>query len=397
MAVRNLPKVEMRVRFSYPAMKFLSSFKKNDLANKTCLLRVDFNVSGDLSSNPRLVKILPTIKFLLKGRTKIVILSHLGRPKHSERAASKNLSLKFAAEFLENKLKKNVNFINHFDFYKISEKIKNSPINSIFLLENLRLIDGEDGNDVKLARKLASLGDFYVNDAFSVSHRKNASVVAITKFLPSYAGLLMENEIKFLSKVLESSRKPLVIILGGAKISDKLGLIKNFLSGGRRKADYFLVGGGIANTFMAAQDLPIGDSLYEKDMVSVARKFLKSGKIILPSDVVIDERKILDIGPKTIKKYSDLIKKAKMIIWNGPVGYFEYKGFAKGSKAIAKAILNSKARAVIGGGETTSLFNQQSTISNQQSNIFLSTGGGAMLEFLGGKKLPGIEALKHEK
>src|SRR3989344_3872607 len=339
-------------------MKFLSLLKKDDIEGKTCLLRVDFNVSGDLSSNPRLVKILPTIKFLLEKNAKIVILSHLGRPKHSERAASKNISLKFAAEFLENKLKKKIDFMDYFDFYKIGEKIKSSPASGIFLLENLRLIDGEDGNDSKLARKLASLGDFYVNDAFSVSHRKNASVVAITKFLPSYAGLLMESEIKYLSAAMHNSKKPLIIILGGAKISDKLGLIKNFLSVGRRKADYFLVGGGIANTFMAAQGLPIGDSLYEKDMLLAAKKFLKSGKITLPSDVIIDERKILDIGLKTIKKYSDLIEKAKMIIWNGPVGYFEDERFAKGSKAIAKTILNSSSAAIIGGGETTSLFDQ---------------------------------------
>ena len=373
-------------------MKFLSLLKKDDIEGKTCLLRVDFNVSGDLSSNPRLVKILPTIKFLLEKNAKIVILSHLGRPKHSERAVSKNISLKFAAEFLENKLKKKIDFIDHFDFYKIGEKIKSFSASSIFLLENLRLIDGEDGNDAKLARKLASLGDFYVNDAFSVSHRKNASVVAITKFLPSYAGLLMESEIKYLSAAMHNPKKPLVIILGGAKISDKLGLIKNFLN----KADYFLVGGGIANTFMAAQDLPMGDSLYEKDMLPSAKKFLKSGKIVLPSDVIIDERKILDIGLKTIKKYSDLIEKAKMIIWNGPVGYFEDERFAKGSKAIAKAVLNSKARAIIGGGETTLLFKNIKN-KKRKTNLFLSTGGGAMLEFLGGKKLAGIEALAYNK
>lgn len=371
-------------------MKFLSSLKKDDLANKTCLLRVDFNVSGDLSSNPRLLKILPTIKFLLGKKTKIVILSHLGRPKHGERAASKNLSLKFAANFLLKKLVREIYFINHFDFYKINEKIKNSPVNSIFMLENLRLIDGEDGNDIKLARKLASLGDFYVNDAFSVSHRKNASVVAITKFLPSYAGLLMEKEIKFLSAAIHHSKKPLIVILGGAKISDKLGLIKNFMN----KTNCFLVGGGIANTFLAARDLPIGESLYEKDMILAAKKFLKSGKIILPSDVVIDNGKILDIGIETIEKYSNLIRKAKMIIWNGPVGYFEDKRFANGSKAIAKAVLNSKAKAVIGGGETTSLFSLKPKSHKLKANIFLSTGGGAMLEFLGGKTLPGIKALK---
>lgn len=391
MAVCDLPKVEARVRFSYPAMKFLLSLKKDDLIGKTCLLRVDFNVSGDLKFNPRLIGILPTINFLIKNKSKIAILSHLGRPKHGERVASKNLSLQFAADFLENKLKRKINFINHFDFYKINEIIKSSPTGSIFLLENLRLIDGEEGNDMKLARKLALLGDFYVNDAFSVSHRKNASVVAITKFLPSYAGSLLEKEVKFLSAAMNNPKKPLIVILGGAKISDKLGLIENFLG----KTDFFLVGGGIANTFLFSEGLPVGNSLYEKDMAVVAKKFLKSGKIILPSDVIIDGGKILDIGAETIKQYVSLIKKAKMIIWNGPMGYFEDKRFSNGSKAIMKAIINSQSHSIIGGGETTSLFPFKVQNSKFKTDIFLSTGGGAMLEFLGGKKLPGIEALKH--
>ena len=235
---------------------------------------------------------------------------------------------------------------------------------------------------------MASLGDFYVNDAFGVSHRKAASISAITKFLPSYAGLLLEREIKNLSVALKKPKKPLVIILGGAKISGKLDLIDNFL----KKADYFLAGGGIANTFIAAMGLPIGNSLYEKEMILFAKKLLKTGKIILPVDFNIRDGKILDIGPKTIKKYADVIKKSGTIIWNGPVGYIEDKQYVKGSKEIMKAILNSRAFSIVGGGETTSLF-QNLKSKTQNPKLFLSTGGGAMLEYLAGEKLPGIEVL----
>lgn len=388
-------------------MKFLSSLNKKNLSGKTCLLRVDFNIEDELCKELtnkcmplRLRAIFPTIKFLIDNKAKILILSHRGR--HKDICAEKNDVLrkeKFSLELFVGVIAKETNqkiqFID-FDsihpsdvfFGKIKKSINDSSSN-IFILENLRFSPYEEEDNNNFAKRLASLGDIYINDAFSVSHRNNASVTAIVKFIPSYAGLLLEKEIKILSETIKKLKKPFIVILGGAKISDKLGLIKNFFD----KADYFLIGGGIANTFMAAQDFPIGDSLYEKDMVLVAKKFLKSKKIILPSDVIINERKILDIGPETIKKYSDLIKEAKMIIWNGPLGYFEDERFAKGSKAIAKAILKSKGRAIIGGGETTSLFNLKLKTHNLKPNIFLSTGGGAMLEFLGGKKLPGIKVL----
>ena len=257
----------------------------------------------------------------------------------------------------------------------------------MFLLENLRFLKGEEKNSLRLARQLASLGDIYINDDFAVSHRKDASVAAIAKYLPSYAGLLLEKEIRNLSKVMKNPRKPLVIILGGAKVSDKISLI-------RGKADYFLIGGAMANTFIAAQGIPVGDSLYDRnaDLRGLIRGLTQ--KIFLPVDVVVYKRKILDIGPKTVDKYSKIIKQAKTIIWNGPMGYIEDERFANGSKAIAKAIIKSKAHSVIGGGETIAslkIKNQKSKIKN---NVFLSTGGGAMLEYLAGKKLPGIEALK---
>ncbi len=263
-------------------------------------------------------------------------------------------------------------------------------------MENLRFSPEEEKNDKDFAKLLASLGDIYINDAFAVSHRANASVEAITQFLPSYAGLLLEKEISNLDAVMKKFKKPLVVILGGAKVSDKIGLINNFL----KKADYFLIGGAMANTFFVFEGLPVGDSFYEKTRLPAGRQGYTreitreiGRKIILPIDVVIYKRRILDIGPETVKKYDEIIKKAKTIIWNGPMGMFEDKKFAKGTEEIAAAILkNKKAKTVIGGGETISALKPKTY--NLKPNIFLSTGGGAMLEYLAGKKLPGIEALK---
>ena len=355
-------------------------------------MRVDLNIAEKEAENsPRVLGILATIKFLIKNGAKVVILSHRSRPKNFD----KKLSLKPFAGILSKLLNRKIKFISNFDFQKIKKEIEKSKLDSVFLLENLRFLAGEEKNDIKLAKQLASLGNIYVNDAFAVSHRANSSVVAITKFLPSYAGLLLEKEIKNLSVAMKNPKKPLIVILGGAKISDKIGLIKNFSASrrtaSRRKADYFLIGGGIAHNFLLAQGLPIGDSIFEEKTVNFAKKILKNNLVILPVDYAVKNNKILDIGPNTIKLYSDIIKKAETIIWNGPMGYFEDKRFAKGSEAIAKAIINNKkAFSVIGGGETAAIFQT----ANPKSNIFLSTGGGAMLEYLAGKKLPGIEALK---
>ena len=392
-------------------MKFLSSLTEKDLRNKICLLRVDLNVleadrrgffnnrSGLTRIPFRIEAVLPTIKFLTGKGAKVVILSHRGRPKPAKQANPelriKNLefSLKPFAKILSSLLKKPVRFMD----FKIG-KPDFQKSGSVFLLENLRFFDGEEKNDEKFAKKLASLGDIYVNDAFSVCHRANASVAAIVKFLPSYAGLLLEKEIKNLDKAMKSPKKPLIVILGGAKVSDKIGMIKNFLN----RADYFLVGGGMANTFLAAQGLPVGDSLYEEKMIPSARKFLKSKKIILPIDTAVYKREILDIGPKTIEKYSKIIENAGTIIWNGPMGYIEDKKFRKGSEAIAKAIIKNKAFSIIGGGETTAAFQAATQINadinadkrRKNQRLFLSTGGGAMLEYLAGKKLPGLKVLK---
>jgi len=408
-------------------MRYLSSLKNKKLSNKTCLLRVDFNLTdAELSEkNLRITAVLPTIKFLIGRGAKVVILSHRGRPVPLKRGISnspayaepacrtgrasagrqflisKNFTLKPFTKILSSLLKKPVHFID-FDkkvnFIKIedAQKIRASVNGSIFLLENLRLLKGEKENSTALAKKLASLGDLYINDAFSVSHRKNASVVAITKFLPSYAGLCLENEIKNLSKAMRNPKKPLIIILGGAKISDKIGVIKNF----SRRADKFLIGGAVANTFFAAKKIPIGSSLYEKEMVPLAKRLLRSSKVILPIDWLSEKGKILDIGPETSRNYAEFIKNAKTIIWNGPMGYFEDEKFKKGSEVVLEAIVKSHAFSIIGGGETiSSISNPPAGRAGFQfpipkKNIFLSTGGGAMLEYLSGKKLPGIKALK---
>ena len=407
-------------------MKFLNSLKNKNLTGKICLLRVDFNITdADLRRYQRgltrriplrIESILPTIKFLTKRGAKVVILSHRGRPRSrinaDKNADLRGYTLKPFAKIISQSLKKPVHFIDFkkgFNLSKISETIARG---SIFLLENLRFFPGEDKNDQEFAKSLAFLGTFYINDAFAFSHRPAASMAGIPKFLPSYAGLLLEKEIKNLSRVMKKPKKPLVIILGGAKIADKIGLIENF----KNKADCFLIGGAIANTFLAAQGFPVNNSLYDKKATLAARKLLKTGKIILPLDTAVFKRQILDIGVKTIEKYSKIIKNAKTIIWNGPMGYIEDKRFRKGSLAILEAILKSRAFSAIGGGETVAVFQtatrgtmriytqnyaEKFNVSQRQvrasPRIFISTGGGAMLEFLAGKKMPGIEALKNNK
>ncbi len=369
-------------------MKFLSDLKSKNLSNKIGLLRVDFNIEEgeSIEKSPRFINAVNTIKFLNNYGAKVVILSHRGRPRKKDNS----LSLKPFIKKLSTALKKTVYFANLED-KNLKEKIRNSKSESVFMLENLRFYPGEDKNDIKLAKKIAALGDFYVNDAFAFSHRKTASMAAITDFLPSYAGLTLENEIKHLDAALKRYKKPLIIILGGVKISTKLGLIKNLFT----KADYFLIGSAMADNFLVAQGLPIGDSVYEKEMVPFAKKLLNSKKIVLPTDFVINNRKILDIGEKTEKQFADIIKYAKTIIWNGPMGQYENPKFAKGTRAIIEAVLKNKnAKVVIGGGETLAAISNYEFLISKNKNIFVSTGGGAMLEYLSGKKLPGIEALK---
>lgn len=385
-------------------MKFLSGLKQKDLKGKVCLLRVDLNIldadlqSGGWRNNLRVQAVLPTIKFLIKNGAKVVLLSHRGR---SQNTGNKKLSLKPFVKIYGKLLKQPVRFVDFFtilkyskSIYEISGEIKNSK-GKIFLLENLRFFKEEEKNDSKFAKQLAAMGDIYINDAFAVSHRSNASVAAIAKYLPSYAGLLLEKEIKNLDMAVKNGKRPFAFILGGSKISDKIGILENFAD----KVDYFLVGGGIAINLFMAQGLPIGDSICECDKIEFSKKVLKKygKKIILPVDVTVDKKKILDIGPETVKIFSDIIKKAKTTAWNGPMGQIEIKKFREGSDGIVRAIMQSKAFTVIGGGETATLFKTRSGKRKTKNNLFISTGGGAMLEYLSGKKLPGIAALENTK
>ena len=267
--------------------------------------------------------------------------------------------------------------------------IETSPARSVFLLENLRFIQGEAKNDPKFARQLASLGDFYVNDAFAVSHRANASVAAITKFLPSYAGLELEDEIKNLSGIMTRPKRPLVMIVGGAKTSDKLGVLRFF----RNKADQFLLGGGPANTMLAARGVKVKKSLRDKQGDAAAVKtILRYPNLVLPVDYAWRKDAIVDIGPKSCALFKKGIEAAKTIVWSGPFGLIDQKPYDQGSRAVARAIAkNRKAVSIAGGGETVMFLKR---IRLDKKFTFLSTGGGAMLDFLAGEKLPGIEALK---
>lgn len=362
-------------------MRFLSKTNPRELKG-SALLRLDFNTEDDW----RMRAVLPTIRFLLSHSFKIVIISHKGRPRGHE----KKLSLKKDALFLQKLLGHKVRFVPGLNFASAKRAIKQAPKGSIILLENLRFWKGEEQNDAKLAKKLASLADYYVNDAFAVSHRVNASVVAITKFLPSYAGLELEKEIKFLGRATKSPSHPLVFVIGGAKANDKLGIMEYF----KKKADRFLLGGAPANTILALKGMDIKKSLADKNKNDLKKLcgILKYKNVLLPADLKWSGDMALDIGKKTVKLYEAVIKQARTVVWSGPMGVFEKRGFDKGNLAIARAIVkNSKALTLTGGGETV-MFLKKHHLDKKFS--FISTGGGAMLDYLAGKELPGIRALQ---
>lgn len=363
------------------AIKYLSKTNPKHIAG-TALLRLDFNTEDDW----RMRAVLPTLKLLLRVSSKIVIVSHHGRPN----GVDKKLSLKRNAAMLAKLLKRKVVFIPHFRFAEIKDIVRSSPRGSIFLLENLRFLKGEEGNSPVLAKQLASLADFYVNDAFAVSHRANASVVAVTKLLPSYAGLELQNEIESLSKAMIRPRRPLVLILGGAKAADKLGVITYF----KKKADWFLLGGGPANTILSLKGVDVKKSVKDSDPRDIKKmaELSRYKSVVIPQDFVWHNGSILDLGPKTIKIFSTKIAQAGTILWSGPMGMIEKKAFTRGSVALVRAIAkNHRAFSIAGGGETV-MFLKQYKLDTKFS--FISTGGGAMIDFLAGKKLPGIVALQ---
>jgi phosphoglycerate kinase len=363
-------------------IKYLSAAGSRGIAG-TALLRLDFNTKDDW----RMRAVLPTIRFLLKTSSRVVIVSHRGRPAGFD----KKLSLKGDAAKLSALLGgRKVTFIGHFRFAEIKRQVAAAPRGSVFLLDNLRFLPGEEKNDPKLARRLASLADFYVNDAFAVSHRADASVAAVTKFLPSYAGFEMEREIKSLGKAIIKPKRPVVLVLGGAKASDKLGVIAYF----KNRADWFLLGGGGANTILSLDGMDVKKSVKDNDPkeLPILKKIAVYKNVVLPADFVWGGDRILDVGSKTIAAFTKKIASARTVIWSGPLGLIEERKYVKGSVAIARAIgRNRKAFSVSGGGETV-MFLKQYGLDKKFS--FISTGGGAMVDFLAGKKLPGIEALK---
>ncbi len=383
-----------------------------DLREKTVFLRVDFNVPLDknleITSDARIKAAIPTLNYLLEQGAKVIAATHLGRPKGQ---ILPQFSLKPVAERLARRLARDVILAPDVIGTRV-DKLKSDLLNGqILLLENLRFYTEETSNDPDFARELAKEIDYYVNDAFGACHRAHASVVAITEFVKkAAAGFLVEKEVKFLNKIIHTPEKPLVAILGGAKVSDKIPVIENLLT----KADDILIGGAMAYTFFAAQGHGVGQSLVEKDRFELANKILiKAGEkdvnFQLPRDHIIaesmdendtvqildsfpipSELMALDIGPKTVKAYSDIIRRAKTILWNGPMGVFEIDSFARGTTQIAKAVAASESLSIIGGGDSVSAVHKAG-VSEHISHI--STGGGASLEYIAKESLPGIEVL----
>ena len=378
--------------------------------NKRVLVRVDFNVPlgndgrVDGKEDWRLEAALPTIHYLLGQKAKIILLAHLGRPGGK---IVESLRLDPIAQRLEELLNQPVVKLDDCLGQEVEERLKNIQAGEIFLLENLRFQAGEKNNQSDFAQQLAKLGEIYVNDAFGTIHRAHASIVGLPQYLPHRAGLLLEKEIKALSKVLLQPVHPLVVIIGGVKISTKIKVIKNFL----KQADNLILGGALANTVIRAKGFAIGKSVVEEEIVDEVKKLeLTNTKLHIPVDVVAsidaqgqapsrivpvgktkEKEMILDIGPDTIQLFNRIISQAKMIVWNGPMGVFEVAKFASGSRAVARVVAQSSAFSVVGGGDTITLLEQLNLIS-QIGHI--STGGGAMLRFLAEEKLPGLEALE---
>jgi len=396
-------------------MKLKTIHEAKDLKGKRVLLRVDFNTpikDGKVSNNTRIQVSLSTIEFLTKAGAKVIILSHLGRPKGE---VAEELRLNPVAAELEKLLKKKVKKLDDCIGEKVEAEIGKMKEGEVVMLENTRFHAEEKENESGFVEQLAKLGDLFVNDAFGVAHRAHASNFGIAEKLPAYAGLSLEREIGELSKVLENPEKPLVLVLGGAKIDSKIGVLKKFC----KLADTILLGGGIANTFLAAEGFEVGESLYEEDRIELAQDILMEAeqnncKFVLPNDVVCidgaDEisdksktvtiradtipynMKALDIGERSAKQFAQIIQQAKMVLWNVPVGLFEFTPFSKGTKAIAEACSTTSASTILGGGDTIAAIDKFKMPTEKFTHV--STGGGAMLEFLENKKMPAIELLQ---
>jgi phosphoglycerate kinase len=382
--------------------------KDIDLKGKRVLMRVDFNVpmeSGKVTDDKRIKASLPTIKYILEqGAASLLLMSHLGRPKGG---FDPEFSLKAAAEVLAGLLGIPVEMAPDCVGLEVEKMANTLKPGGVLMLENTRFHPEEEKNDLELAKKMASLGDVYVNDAFGSAHRAHSSTEGVAHFLPAVSGFLMEQELEYLGRATANPEHPYIAILGGAKISDKIMVVENLLV----KCDKLIIGGGMANTFLVAKGLNMQDSLVEASSVDTAKAILaKSGKrIVLPVDSVIADKfepgansetvdvdkippgwRMMDVGHKTLELYKDTLKGAKLIVWNGPVGVFEMPKFAEGTFALAKLLAESGATTVIGGGDSASAI-KKAGVAKQMSHV--STGGGASLEFLEGKELPGVAAL----
>jgi len=379
-----------------------------DVQGKRVLVRVDFNVplkDGVVADDRRICAALPTIQYLLDQGGAVVLMSHLGRPKGEPKP---EFRMDPVAERLSQLLGKPVTKLDDCVGIEVESAVKAMKPGEVILLENTRFKPGETKNDPVLAEGLAKLGDVYVNDAFGTAHRAHASTAGVAQHLPAVAGFLMEKELNYLGRALANPEPPFLAALGGAKISDKIGVIQNLLS----KVDSLIIGGGMANTFFKAQGFDVGDSLVEDEALDTARELLDSAddRLVLPVDCVVADRfaadaeakvvpvdqvpdgwRILDIGPASVAHFSIRLAAAKTVVWNGPMGVFEFPRFAEGTFAVARVLAGLKdATTIIGGGDSAAAV-EQSGLADKMSHI--STGGGASLEFLEGKELPGVAAL----
>lgn len=386
-------------------MKEVKFIDDRDINHKRVLLRADFDVSLNdnytIADDIRIQKNLPTINYLLEKHNKIICVAKLDRPQGREEKLSLAVVVKRLQEYLKGKA--TVKLIDDFLTEK-KETFENQTKNEILVLENIRFYPEEQKENLEFAKKLASLADVYVNDGFAVNHRKEASITGVPKFLPSYGGFLLKEEIEMISKVIKNPKKPLVAIIGGAKIADKI----NFISKLIEIADYVLIGGGLGNTFLASLGYNMQKSLYEKDNIPKAKKLLKLAEkkktqILLPSDGIVGMQvfsvknlpngsRMLDIGPQTKAHFGAIIAKAATIIWNGPMGYFENPSYKQGTDFIYYSLAhNPGVVSIVGGGDTLAAISKKEYLENI---THISTGGGAMLEFIENGTLPGIEALK---
>jgi len=382
-----------------------------NLENKRVLVREDLNVPLDENQNitddTRIRAALPTINYLIEKGAKVIIVSHLGRPKGK---VNPKYSLAPVAKRLSELLGRDVAFAKDCIGEAAQEAVDKMKAADVLLLENVRFHEGEEKNDPDFAKQLARLADIFINDAFGTSHRAHASTVGVADFLPAGAGFLLQKEIEVMGKALENPERPFVAILGGAKVGDKIGVIKNLLN----KVDTLLIGGGMAYTFLKSKGYEIGQSLLEEDKIDLAASLLKEAeeknvKLLLPEDVVVtselkeglphetvpvseipEDKMGVDIGEETRKKFAEAIKEAKTVVWNGPMGVFEIREYAQGTLAVADAMAKSEAVTIIGGGDSAAAVEQ---LGVAEAMTHISTGGGASLEFLEGKELPGIAAL----